>query len=68
MENLKDTIEDNFSDFKMLYNSHLNEMNEAIAKIRERGINDKQGSDLSHRAIPSENPKDNDSGLKTDRA
>lgn len=67
MESLKDTIGENYRDFKMLYNSHLNEINDTIALIKEKSLIDK-GSELSHRTIPSENPKDQDGGLKTDRA
>lgn len=41
MENLKDTLGENYADFKMLYDNHLNEINSNITKIKEKSFADK---------------------------
>ena len=53
MESLKDLLGDSFSDFKMLYSSHMNEINLNITNIKAQNALaiEKTGSATSHRAV-----------------
>lgn len=51
LESLKDLLGESYVDFKMLYQTHMNEINVAISNIKSQNspASDRAGSSTSHR-------------------